>query len=175
MCWTSSRRKLSSPGARREQDAGRVRESAARIYLSIERLTMSDTTVNLRRAIFSERAKDVLFGFAILGVVAGIACAIVFPVITWQRGIYAGFHYNDAQSYVQDVMARNEGLAYSKEFRLATPNVINTHTTPYLYGTSGQVRIFHLIGPRGVKWCVAVWDGGYSWNRDYKITKGCRF
>ena len=104
---------------------------------------------------------------------------IVWGLMNWERGIYAGFHYNGARQYVSEVMAMNYGLGFTKQLRLAKPDEVHTHSgnngTKFLMQTETQVREFHLVGPRGARYCVRVWDGGYNHDSDYQIVKGCEF
>ena len=108
-----------------------------------------------------------------LGTLAAGIWSIVWGIENWQHGIYAGFHYGGAKQYVAEVMAENQGWAFVQQLKLDKPDVINTHSRGLLQGGQ-QIRVFHLIGPRGVRWCVSVWDGGYRWNSDYAIDKGCK-
>lgn len=116
-------------------------------------------------------------GWAVsLACISALCWAIIAINGTWHRGIYAGFHYKDAKQYVREVTSWNLGYDFSRKLRMGVPDVKNTHAVGTLFGGSGskrQIRVFHLLGPRGVRWCVSVWDGARNWNQNYEIQKGC--
>lgn len=139
---------------------------ASPVYLAKER----DVTYRTKALVSS------IIGWTVgAGVVALFTWLIVWASFNWHRGIYAGFHYNGARQYVTEVMADNYGLAATRQMHLGVPDVVNKHSRALLTAGSDQVREFHLVGPRGVKYCVQVWGGGTDWNTDYSIKKGCEF
>lgn len=101
----------------------------------------------------------------------------------WERGIYAGFHYVDAKKVAINALVVQYGRDNASRLRLADPPVVNTHSRSLL--VDGQIRVFHLIGPRGTRYCVSVWNPRYNWSAanktginiggDVKIEKGCTF
>jgi len=113
------------------------------------------------------------FGWSLaVGVAAAAIWAPVFSIINWQRGIYAGFHYNDAKRFAGYALVGEYGAALTRQLVLAKPDVVNTHIAGPWGGE--QVRIFHFVGPRGVKYCVSVWHDGRDTDR-WQVQKWCKF
>lgn len=118
--------------------------------------------------------------------VIGIALGITIGIMNHTRGIYASFEYGDAQNAAVHVLADAYGQSVLVGMKLDTPDVVNTHLdkirqTPSRTNSpvavfSDQVRVFHFIGRRGVRYCVGVWDGAYGSKWYYGrffITKNC--
>lgn len=118
----------------------------------------------------------------ILGILAGIFSAIYFPVTIWHRGNYAGFHFGDGQAVASRAMIATYGQEFASNIKYATPPVYNTHFNNVVQGT-GQVRVYQMIGARGVHYCVSVWNPGPNWTKghkidvgaEYQVVKGCTF
>lgn len=107
------------------------------------------------------------FGVGIWQTVAGIE--------NYRHGIYAGYHYSSALTAAEQVLVRRYGYEVTNSLHLAHPDVINTHTNGGLLTKGHQIRVFHFIGPRGVKYCVGVW-GGINANKGTNfLKKGCSF
>lgn len=123
----------------------------------------------------------------IVTAVVVVAAAITIPIVLHENGIYAGFAYGDGVNAVEHIIADKYGLEQLNRMRLAKPPVVKTHLNEITQKTtksnsflgSGQVRVYHLIGYTGVRWCVGIWDwyyhsGSYYYGR-YFIIKGCRW
>lgn len=117
----------------------------------------------------------------LLAVLAGGVFAIVNGIERYHKGIYAGFHYVDAKRTAINAMIVTYGYDFVNKSTFAHPPVVNTHQYGLL--NSGQVRIFHIYGPRGTRYCVSVWNPGDNWTDnnkiniggDYNIVKNCHF
>lgn len=131
--------------------------------------------------------KDLWVPLATILVIVGIAAGITVPIVLHQKGIYGGYSYGDGVSAVEHVLADKYGLEQLNRMRLANPPVVKTHLNLITQKTtksnsflgSGQVRVYHLIGRAGVRWCVGIWDdyfhsGSYYYGR-YFIIKNCRW
>jgi hypothetical protein len=130
--------------------------------------------------------KRMLIGILVVGAIAASVWAIVFAITNWQRGIYGGMHLNDARGVAMNAMIVNYGFKFANQVRLADPQAVKKHFHLLSTGT-GQVREFHLIGPRNVHYCVDVWDPHDNWappdkhgvridiGGSYIIKKGCKF
>lgn len=129
-----------------------------------------------------KRALALMFIALALGI-----SAIVNGIMNWHHGIYASMHYIDAQNAAIHVLSDSYGQTVLVGMRLDTPDVVNTHldkitqqpskTNSPVAVFSGQVRVFHFIGRRGVRYCVGVWDYSYDshsyYYGRYFITKNC--
>lgn len=101
----------------------------------------------------------------------------------YYRGIYAGFHYEDARGVAIRSLVVQYGRDVAADLRFAVPPVVNSHSRNLFI--DGQIRIFHLRGPRGTKYCVSVWNPGSYWTGDThtgievggdtQIAKNCKF
>lgn len=128
----------------------------------------------------------VLFIWPLVMIVGGVALATFFVIVVslrWHHGIYAGFHYDGARNVAVRSLIVKYGRDEAAQFRFADPPVVNTHSSSLF--VDGQIRVFHLYGPRGSRYCVSVWDPGRYWTgRDQSgvniggettIKKGCTF
>ncbi len=131
------------------------------------------------------KAAGTIAGFSLLfGGVASAVWAITYGAMQNHKGIYAGMSFDDAQHNAQTALVYTFGKNWVDNSHYGVPNVHNTHQKNVLTGT-GQVRVFNVIGPRGVSYCVAVWnpEGNWLYKTDkspgfnigslYSIKKGC--
>lgn len=99
-------------------------------------------------------------GAAIFGIVAGC--------MTYQNGIYAGYHYQDAANVATKALVHQYGSNLVQQFKYK--GELKTH----FGGIGRQVRIFRFVGPRGVRYCVTVWTHSSDSNH-WQVEKGCTF
>jgi hypothetical protein len=148
-------------------------------------LSLSDKVV--------DGVRDNLGRIAVIVSVAATAGGGAFGIYSagsaYRDGIYASMHFNDAQNAAISVMAKSYGRDVLAGMRFANPNVVNTHLQVFKQpwtktdnvqdlADNGQVRVFHILGRRGVKYCTGVWDSGFghqSPHVKYFVTKGCKF
>jgi hypothetical protein len=94
---------------------------------------------------------------------AGVVFGITVGCQNYQNGIYGGFSYGDAANVARNAMIVQYGKAFTASLRFANPPAIKSHFNNVLTG-NGQVRTFHMIGPRGIRYCVDVWHPGTFWS-----------
>lgn len=114
-------------------------------------------------------AKEVITGTCVLGALAAGIWAIVFSSTSWQRGIYAGMHGNDARNLVSKQMTATYGGVLLSRMRYA--GELKTHLVAGSLGP--QMRVFRFIGPNGTRYCASEWPTGNSFV--VNIRKGCKF
>lgn len=114
----------------------------------------------------------------------GLIAACIFGVVTgcsaYQRGIYAGFHYDDARKVATTALTNQLVSQYGMEkvhnmsIHLGRPDVVNTHAVEPFGAIGRQLRVFHFIASDGVRYCVTVWTSAGS-NPGSNVEKGCQF
>lgn len=119
--------------------------------------------------------KVIISSVLTVGAIAAIVWAIVWAAMNDARGDYAGIHYGDARTQAIQVMAIRYGGKLATQMRLGVPDVVNTHLKNSALIGDDQVRIFHLIGPRGIKYCVPIWSDGSLSAEANAIAKNCKF
>lgn len=118
-------------------------------------------------------AKKTFFTTIGVGAASAAIWAVVFLIMADSRGDYAGQHYTEARAEAIDVMAYQYGAELAGRLRLGTPDVVNTHIKDSATIGAGQVRIFNLIGPAGVHYCVPLWSRAPYWREAKAVVKGC--
>jgi hypothetical protein len=116
-------------------------------------------------AIHSRRAARLwfrLFPFIAVAVVLALAATGIYTGISrYYRGKYAGFHYDAARRVAINALVVKYGRDTAAGFRFADPPVVNTHSRSIFI--DGQIRVFHLYGRQGTRYCISVWGPGYYW------------
>lgn len=128
------------------------------------------------------------FVAVVIAVIAAVAAAITWGISIHMRGDYASMDYSAGVNAAEHVYADTYGLSALAGAHFDTPPVVNSHldrikqrptvTNTVLGADSGQVRVYHLIGARGVRYCIGVWDRsfGTKWYYGrYFVTKNCDY
>lgn len=123
-----------------------------------------------------------------LGVAAVVIWLIVFATMQQHNGIYGGFSLGDAQTTGRNAMIVKYGKPFTARLRYAEPAAVKKHLTSVLAGETQHVWELHMVGRRGVRYCVTVWHPDTVWSTPAKkggpridiggntlIRKGCSF
>lgn len=123
------------------------------------------SSVALKRRLLIRGIMDFAPLIAIVVALVGIGWGTWHTISAWHRGIYAGFHYGDAKGVVVRSLVADYGKDFAAKMHFANPPVVNTHGKANIFGKK-QLRVFHVIGPAGTKYCITVSDPGYYWTGD---------
>lgn len=142
---------------------------------------MSAIALQGRRAL--SLALDIWPIIVVLAAIAIGAFTVVTEVSSYYRGKYAGMHYGTAKSVAINALIVKYGRSTAGTMHFAVPPVVNTHSRSLF--RDGQVRVFHVVGQAGARYCITVWNPreNFSGNNrtgidiggDASIVKGCSF
>lgn len=123
-----------------------------------------------------------------IGAFAVVVWVIVFFQMRAQNGIYGGLSLGDAQKVGRNAMIVKYGKPFTARLRYAEPAAAKKHLTSVLAGGTQHVWELHMLGRRGVHYCVTVWHPSEVWSTpatllgpridiggNTLIRKGCSF